>query len=1781
LLKSVLNACLGKIIIPFFLLFPFADALAQVNADFSAINTDGCGPLIIQFNNLSTGSGTLTYSWNLGNGNTSTAQNPSATYITPGVYTVTLTVTNGTDTDTETKTNYIEVFAPPVPNFTASDTQGCFPFPVDFTDLSTPGSSPVTSWVWDFGDGTISNDTNPSHIYPNAGSYNVTLLLTDANGCFTQLTFNNYITVTGSFPTVSFTADPLFSCNVPETVVFTNTSSGSGALNYQWDFGDGGNSTATDPSHSYTAAGTYSVTLTATDPVGCSASATQSNYITVVDSVVADFSASTTNACVNQAVQFSDQSNPAPASWLWNFGDGNTSTIQNPSHTYTTPGTYTVRLIISYNGNCSDTLLLTNYITVSDVPVVNFAADDAIGCQIPFTVNFTDNTTGTGPFTYSWSFGDGSFSTLQNPQHTYTSFGNYTVSLTVTNPFGCSVINTQNQYIQISETAAGFSPDIYGFCLPLTVNFTDESISGSNITSWHWDFDDGSTSTLQNPQHTYTDTGIYTITLIIQNANGCIDTLVRPNLIFAYTPPGANFTGTPNFVCPGDEVYFTDLSTEATDWSWDFGDGTFSTEQNPIHTYGDTGYHTVTLIALNNGCTDTITFVNYVYVRPAVAEFEAVLNCDTPYTVFFQNNSVAADSYTWNFGDGSPISNTFEPSHTYALPGYYEVLLTVTSDTTGCIHSENENFTITDPVADFVGVNTTGCGPLTVTFAESSTDAVSWYWNFGDGTFTFDQNPSHTYTAQGTYDVTLVITDLNGCKDTLIMPDYVIATGSVPNFDIAFTAGCDTLAVTFTDLSTPSGSVLTWNWDFGDGGTSTQQNPTHIYQDAGTYDVSLTITDNAGCTNTIVKYNFVNYIPYPTPNFVASGVHLCPYELVSFSNLSSPDGVNLFWDFGDGTTSTDSFPFHAYADPGVYTVSLTVSNANGCDSTKIRLNYITVEEPTADFSAFPTVAFCPPLLVNFTDHSLGNIVSWHWDFGDGSSSTLQNPAHIYTVPGIFDVTLIIQNSFGCVDTVEIPGIINLSGPTGTFSFAPDSAGCLPFTISFNASSSNATSFTWDFGDGSVENGDTSIVHIYNQLGSFFPNLILQDANGCSFVIPGSGNIIVEPLAVDAGNDIIICREDSTQLVATGGTTYAWGPTAGLSNPNIANPMASPDVTTKYYVTVTLGDCSNVDSVTVTVASTATADFSFSTVCNGDSTLFTDLSLNGGDSLVVWDWSFGDGGTSSLQNPAHLYPAGGTYTVNLYVATFNGCDDTFSTDVVVNSVPVAAFSVPNVCLNDSSIFTDQSSIATGNIVSWNWDMDDGTIFFTQNPQYLYAADTTYHVTLTVTGTGGCTDSISHAVIIYPLPVAGFSVEDVCVTQTSFFNDTSAISSGNVSNWQWFFGNGNTSGQQNPTQIYLNPGTYNITLISTSGFGCSDTTSGTTTVFPNPVSSFSANSDSSCIFPVSVGFTNTSTGATIYDWSFGNGDSSTAFSPTVIYDTSGAWSVTLVVENQFGCTDTSTAIYNVYPIPHADFTISDAEGCQPLSIEFNSGISENAVLYEWNFNDGNTSTEQNPVNVFQLPGMYGVTLVVTGLGGCMDTVSYPNIITVFQNPTAGFTFHVVNDPNIDGTTNFTNLSTPIVSSLWDFGDGGSSVNMNPTHQYGNYGAYPVMLIVTDSLGCIDTVLNNIFVDFFKGLYVPNAFIPGADGGYNIFLPKGTGLLSYTMQIFDTWGNLLFETSKLENGQPAEGWNGIYNGELLPQNAYVWQITARFGDGSIWEGQTYENGKQRIVGSVTLMR
>jgi PKD repeat protein len=1022
-------------------------------ADFSPTPVSGAPPLAVAFTDKSTGSIPRTYQWTFGDGGTSTATNPTHTYTAAGIYSVTLTITNSYGTDSETKAEYIRVGAGPVADFQGTPQSGSLPLAVTFQDLSS--GNPAT-WSWTFGDSGTSTDRNPSHTYTRAGTYGVTLTVTNAFGKSTK-TRAGYITA-GMPPTADFTS-PTRTGPVPLAVKFTDASTGGRPTSWSWDFGDGTTSTQQNPSHTYASAGAYTVTLTAKNAYGAD-SETKAGFVTAGASPNAEFTADQRIGAAPLTVKFADLSTGSPMSWKWDFGDGATSTEQNPTHVYKVEGTYDVSLTVT-NSYGSDTEKKTGsagtsaggasgYIIVGRIPSADFSASPVSGAP-PLAVAFTDKSTGATPLTYQWTFGDGGTSTATNPTHTYTAAGIYSVTLTITNAYGTDS-ETKAEYIKVGKgPVADFGATPQSGNLPLTVTFQD--MSAGNPTTWSWTFGDGGTSTDWNPSHTYTKAGTYGVTLTVTNAFGS-SSKIKAGYITAGMPPTADFTSGARSGPIPLTVKFTDASTgRPTSWSWDFGDGTTSTQQNPSHTYTNAGAYTVTLTAKNAYGADSETKAGFVTAGAALAaEFTADQRVGTaPLTVKFTDLSAGNPaSWAWNFGDGT-TSTEQNPTHVYKVEGTYDVSLMVTnsygSDTekkTGttdgtCVAGASGYIVVgRAPNADFLTSPVSGAPPLAVAFTDKSTGAtpMAYQWTFGDGGTSTSVSPTHTYTAAGVYAVTLTVTNAFGTDSETKAELIRVGAGPVADFAATPQSGLLPLAVTFQDMS--AGNPTTWRWDFGDGITSSDRNPSHTYTRAGTFGVTLTVT-NAFGSSSKTKAGYITTGMPPTADFT-SLARAGPIPLtVKFTDASKGGPSSWAWDFGDGGTSTALNPSHIYTKAGTYTVTLTVRNVYGSDS-ETKVGFVTAGgKPDADFTADERRGV-KPFTVNFTDLSTGNPASWAWDFGDGTTSTEQNPVHMYQLEGAYDVSLTVKNSYG-TDTEKKTGTspmmtIPAATPTGGVTVPP-------------------------------------------------------------------------------------------------------------------------------------------------------------------------------------------------------------------------------------------------------------------------------------------------------------------------------------------------------------------------------------------------------------------------------------------------------------------------------------------------------------------------------------------------------------------------------------------------------------------------------------------------------------------------------------------------------------------------------------------------------------------------
>ena len=629
----------------------------------------------------------------------------------------------------------------------------------------------------------------PNITFTNAGTYDLSLdITTNFPSCNTSLQYDDVITV-ATPPAVSIgtNPNPAFACDPPLTVSFSNFSSSPwGPLSYSWDLGNGSNSNATTPPDQTYQNGDYVVILTATDTIGCTNSA--STQVSV-GGPTASFSISDT-VCL---YAFADIVNLSPAgNYTWTFDAGavlapwSSVNAPNPQVQYNTGGYHTITL--SIGGPCPDDTTITFYVEDVD-PTFTIVPD--LTCNDSITSQFIPNDqTGAG---YEWFFlgTPGGSSEDMTPFHTYvvSDTHTYTINDAVTNTTmmvftsqaGCrdtawlsSIIHMPNALIY---------PDVVDGCVPLTVNFTESSTSLSDIVRWEWHFGDGTvfTDTMsRDTSHVYTSVGWYAPFIIIENANGCIDT--------SYTIPirvgdsiSPDFSISATTICPGDSVTFTDITSgiyaDSIDtWHYYSDNSTLFScfqEPNPVWAYTDSiGPHDVTFEVGYNGCYSDTTIVGAITVNGPIAGIDYLIDCSTPMEVSFTNGSQDATSVEWLFGDGNS-STSLNPTHVYTNTGDYIVQLIASNSMTGC---ENDTASILvhirDLQASFV-VEPALC--LDIPFLLDATSSQDVFANCGRGfAYSFDgidERPLMTDSSEryinfgetGNVEIMLVVTDINNC----------------------------------------------------------------------------------------------------------------------------------------------------------------------------------------------------------------------------------------------------------------------------------------------------------------------------------------------------------------------------------------------------------------------------------------------------------------------------------------------------------------------------------------------------------------------------------------------------------------------------------------------------------------------------------------------------------------------------------------------------------------------------------------------------------------------------------------------------------------------------------------------------------------------------------------------------------------------------------------------------------------------------------------------------------
>lgn len=767
--------------------------------------------------------------------------------------------------------------------------------------------------------------------------------------------------------------------------------------------------------------GGNTVTYTYTEPT-TSCSNSDNTLVTVNPLPVADFTHDPV-ACADVAFPFTNTSTGGNT-YEWSFGDGGSSFTQSPEHIFNTAGTFDIRLIVETGAGCRDTAFSS--VEVWDVPVADIVLSADTGCG-PLEVSFTNNSTGEG-LSYAWEFGGLNGSADQAPPP-FTFPPNtieavtYDVSLTVTNVCGQDVAT--RQVTVIPPPTAEFGPNLNEYCSFTEVPFGNASYGVP--TSIEWLFGDGTSSTDPGPvvTHAYEagdDPLSITVALIATNICGTDtayqDITILPNQVNAF------FNADPVQGCSPVTVNLTQFSAGDTTFYWDLGDGNVSNEHDLQWTYTEPGTYTIELFAYGCGF-DSYTTDITVFPAPEMAfTFTPVTACvGEPFSFF--NGTADVGGLNWDFGDGStsPLTN---PVHSFAESGTYDVTLTATLIGTACTSSITQQVVVeATPQASFTLDPASGCIDLEVEFENTSNGGDFNQWDFGDGNTSSLVDPFHTYSVAGTYSIQLVSESLNGCMDTATA---VVVAHPLPTS--VFTLSMNESCGPETTVQTVNGSqgAIGYQWDLGNGTTSELNQPAIIYDEPGTFTVTLTTTNQFGC-EAISEAIFIQY-PTPVASFITEPEPGCEGYPINFLNTSQ-NGITFAWTFGDGATSNTTFPMHTYEVAGTYDVGLIVQGEGGCSDT--------LETPEAvHILTSPLAAFAYDTLESIT-HALRfrneseGAVSYRWDFDDGEFSEELHPLHVFPSDGGgFVVCLVAVNELGCPDTLciglNIPGDPNVFVP---------------------------------------------------------------------------------------------------------------------------------------------------------------------------------------------------------------------------------------------------------------------------------------------------------------------------------------------------------------------------------------------------------------------------------------------------------------------------------------------------------------------------------------------------------------------------------------------------------------------------------------------------------------------------------------------------------------------------------------------------------------------------------
>lgn len=997
---------------------------------------------------------------------------------------------------------------------------------------------------------------------------------------------------------------------------------------------------------------------------------------------------------------------------------------------------------------------------------------------------------------YTWS-GPGGAAGNTNQCITTSTSGTYSVTLgmqgtSCQNPVLYSAFNI------VPKPIANFTFSTNPCSNGLSVPFVDGTTlnGGPAISNWFWDFDnDGVTdNTTQSPINTYTAPGTYSAQLLVSNG-GCTDSITK--VLTVSQAVTANFNNTSG--CLNGATNFTSTATPTLGLAahvWNFGDGSPNgTGANPVHTYTTPGVKNVTYTVTNSsGCQSVFTKTLNVFPNP-VAAISANTVCLGLPTIFNNTSSVTApatiNTWAWDFdNNGTPDNTTQSPTNTYTAAGNYSVELVVTTGD-GCKDSLTIPVVVNAlPTATFTPSN--ACVNANVALNNTSSPIAnisSYSWNFGSGASpatASTANPNLIYTTAGVKTISLSITANTTCTATITK---TVEAFPSPVANFSTTSVCQGTATAYTDMSTPTGSISTWQWDFTSNSSidNATNAPTNTFPTSGTFTTSLIVISN-GCSDTVsIPVNVWGHtIPNFTPDKVCYGTSSVFTNLTNeTTNANVGSGTTYVWDFADASgTSTAVSPSHTYTLGGngnaTYNVTLTATSLHNCIDNAVKTVSV-FAIPTASFTSNQVCLGNPTALTDASNgNGIGNTVNtFVWDFSsDGTVDVTGLPNPNYTFPnfGINNVSYTVSTSpapsLVCSNSTNTITVFVNPNPVPDFTFVNNCINAQPNTFNGAASSiavGTNTAYVWAYGDGAVSTptSASTTTHTYATAGTYNTTLTVTSNKGCIANIVKQVEVYAKPSAYPAN----------------------------------------------------------------------------AKVCDGVAMSFTAQTLPSSGTITGWYWDFNNTITSieaNGQSPSFAFAGPGQQTVALVTETNHGCRDTVRKTIYVNYVPVALFNVndPDGCPTLCVKFTDLTLPITGpsQINQWQWTLGDGSVVTNTNNaavNHCYGNNSSnqlalYDVKLVVTTDSGCVSLPNNKIgyiTVYPTPIANYDVNPnpgSILTPLTYFTNLSQ----DYTKWWWSFGDGpykSDSVNINPTHFYndASANTYYTNLIVMNQYGCRDT------------------------------------------------------------------------------------------------------------------------------------------------------------------------------------------------------------------------------------------------------------------------------------------------------------------------------------------------------------------------